>query len=217
MGAFLCLGVYLFSLKRMLKSAIIHADLLGFMGKQMTKKKIKKDKKILPRHEVFVRALAAGKDRADAYLEAYPNSVNSPRDRVARTAYQLLQRPEVMSAYQAELERHRAEEELRNRWTYERSVQARLDALDAIAEERNRRKIAQEAMAKAMKDNPPQDLTPEQAEIEAQRILMMPILTAQTINAVAMLCDGLDKLTGLTQDESACQTNVIISNGFEDE
>lgn len=195
----------------MLKSAIIHAGLLGFMGKQMTKKKIKKDKKILPRHEVFVRALAAGKDRADAYLEAYPNSANSPRERVARTAYQLLQRPEVMSAYQAELERHRAEEELRNRWTYERSVQARLDALDAIAEERERRKKAQEAMAQAMKDNPPQDLTPQQAEIEAQRILMMPILTAQTTSAVAQLCDGLDKLTGLTRDDGSNQMNVFIT------
>lgn len=195
----------------MLKSAIIHADLLGFMGKQMTKKKIKKDKKILPRHEAFVRALAAGKDRADAYLEAYPNSVNSPRDRVARTAYQLLQRPEVMSAYQAELERHRTEEEQRNRWTYERSVQARLDALEAIAEERNRRKNAQEAMAQAMKDNPPPDLTPQQAEIEAQRILMMPILTAQTTSAVAQLCDGLDKLTGLTRDDGSNQMNVFIT------
>lgn len=159
-----------------------------------------------------MRALAAGKDRADAYLEAYPNSVNSPRDRVARTAYQLLQRPEVMSAYQAELERHRAEEEQRNRWTYERSVQARLDALEAIAEERNRRKIAQEAMAQAMKDNPPPDLTPQQAEIEAQRILMMPILTAQTTNAVAQLCDGLDKLTGLTREENGGQVNLFFSS-----
>ena len=178
----------------------------------MDKKKIKKDKKILPRHEVFVRALAAGKDRADAYIEAYPNSVKSPRDRVARTAYQLLQRPEVMDAYQAELERHRAEEEKRNRWTYERSVQARLDALDAIAEERNRRKIAQEAMAQAMKDNPPPDLTPQQAEIEAQRILMMPILTAQTTSAVAQLCDGLDRLTGLTRDDGSNQMNVFITS-----
>lgn len=178
----------------------------------MTKKKIKKDKKILPRHEVFVRALAAGKDRADAYIEAYPGSAKSPRDRVARTAYQLLQRPEVMSAYQAELERHRTEEEQRNRWTYERSVQARLDALDAIAEERNRRKIAQEAMAQAMKDNPPPDLTPQQAEIEAQRIRMMPILTAQTTSAVAQLCDGLDKLTGLTRDDGSNQMNVFITS-----
>ena len=159
-----------------------------------------------------MRALAAGKDRADAYIEAYPGSAKSPRDRVARTAYQLLQRPEVMSAYEVELERHRAEEEKRNRWTYERSVQERLNALDAIAEERHRRKIAQEAMAQAMKDNPPPDLTREQAEIEAQRILMMPILTAQTTNAVAQLCDGLDKLTGLTRDDGSNQMNVFITS-----
>lgn len=117
-----------------------------------------------------------------------------------------------MSAYQAELERHRAEEEQRNRWTYERSVQARLDALDAIAEERNRRKIAQEAMAQAMKDNPPPDLTPQQAEIEAQRIRMMPILTAQTTSAVAQLCDGLDKLTGLQREENSSQINLFFNS-----
>ena len=183
----------------------------------MVKKKIKKDKKLLPRHEVFVRALAAGKDRADAYVEAYPNSAKSPRDRVSRTAYQLLQRPEVLEAYEAELERHRAEEEKRNRWTYERSVQERLNALDAIAEERSRRRTAQETLALAMMQHPPEDMSPEQVVLEAQRILMQPILTAQTTNAVAQLCDGLDKLTGLTRDEGACQTNVIISNGFEDE
>lgn len=195
----------------MLKSAIIHADLLGFMGKPMTKKNVKKCKKILPRHEVFVRALAAGEERADAYARAYPKSANKPAEARARSAFNLLQRPEVMSAYQAELERHRTEEEQRNRWTYERSVQARLDALDAIAEERNRRKIAQEAMAQAMKDNPPPDLTPQQAEIEAQRIRMMPILTAQTTSAVAQLCDGLDKLTGLTRDDGSNQMNVFIT------
>lgn len=176
----------------------------------MVKNKIKKDKKLLPRHKVFVHALAAGKDRADAYIEAYPNSEKSPRDRVARTAYQLLQRPEVMDAYQAELARHREEEKARNRWTYERSVQERIKALDAIAEERERRKAAQESMAQAMKDNPPPDLTPEQAEIEAQRILMAPILTAQTTNAVAQLCDGLDKLTGLTQDVQSKDVPVIV-------
>lgn len=159
-----------------------------------------------------MRALAAGKDRADAYIEAYPGSAKSPRDRVARTAYQLLQRPEVMSAYEVELERHRAEEEKRNRWTYERSVQERLNALDAIAEERNRRKIAQEEMAQKMRDNPPEGVSKEQAEIEAQRILMMPILTAQTTSAVAQLCDGLDKLTGLTRDDGSNQMNVFITS-----
>ena len=178
----------------------------------MAKKYGKNRKKILPKHEVFVKALAAGEERADAYAKAYPKSAHRSRDKLARAAFDLLQRPEVMSAYEVELERHRAEEEKRNRWTYERSVQARLDALDAIAEERNRRKIAQEAMAQAMKDNPPPDLTREQAEIEAQRILMMPILTAQTTNAVAQLCDGLDKLTGLTRDDGSNQMNVFITS-----
>ncbi|MBQ1265446.1 MAG: hypothetical protein IIY06_01580 [Proteobacteria bacterium] len=178
----------------------------------MAGKKIKKDKKLLPRHEVFVRALAAGKDRADAYIEAYPKSAKSSRDRVARTAYQLLQRPEIMSAYQAELEKHRAEEERRNRWTYERSVQARLEALDAIAEERNRRRTAQETMATAMMEHPPEGLSPEEIVLKAQEILMQPILTAQTTSAVAQLCDGLDKLTGLMRDEGSNQMNVFITS-----
>lgn len=159
-----------------------------------------------------MRALAAGKDRADAYIEAYPKSAKSSRDRVARTAYQLLQRPEIMSAYQAELEKHRAEEERRNRWTYERSVQARLEALDAIAEERNRRKMAQETMATAMMEHPPEGLSPEEIVLKAQEILMQPILTAQTTNAVAQLCDGLDKLTGLTREDNGGQVNLFFNS-----
>lgn len=159
-----------------------------------------------------MRALAAGKDRADAYIEAYPKSAKSSRDRVARTAYQLLQRPEIMSAYQAELEKHRAEEERCNRWTYERSVSERMKALEAIDEERKRRRTAQENMALAMMQNPPEDMTPEQVLIEAQRILMQPILTAQTTSAVAQLCDGLDKLTGLMRDEGSNQMNVFITS-----
>ena len=157
-------------------------------------------------------ALAAGEDRADAYARAYPKSANKPADARARSAFNLLQRPEVMDAYQAELERHRTEEEQRNRWTYERSVQARLDALDAIAEERTRRKTAQENMAQALVENPPEDMTQAQAAIEAQRILMMPILTAQTTSAVAQLCDGLDRLTGLTRDDGSNQMNVFITS-----
>ena len=158
-----------------------------------------------------MRALAAGEERADAYAKAYPKSATKPADVRARSAFNLLQRPEVMSAYEVELERHRVEEEKRNRWTYERSVQERLNALDAIAEERNRRKIAQEEMAQKMRDNPPEGVSKEQAEIEAQRILMMPILTAQTTSAVAQLCDGLDKLTGLTRDDGSNQMNVFIT------
>ncbi len=182
----------------------------------MRKKKIKKDKKLLPRHKIFVCALAAGKDRADAYIEAYPNSAKSPRDRVSRTAYQLLQRPEVLAAYEAELEKHREEEKERNRWTYERSVEVRLNTIKAIEEERERRRTAQDAMAQAMMEHPPDGMSPEQAMIEVQRILMMPILTTQTTNAVAQLCDGLDKLTGLQKDEGSNQMNVIFSNDFRD-
>ena len=196
----------------MLKSAIIHADLLGFMGKQMDQKNVKKCKKLKPRHEVFVCALAAGEDRADAYARAYPKSANKPADARARSAFNLLQRPEVMLAYQAELEKHRAEEERRNRWTYERSVQARLEALDAIAEERNRRRTAQETMATVMMEHPPEGLSPEEIVLKAQEILMQPILTAQTPSAVAQLCDGLDKLTGLMRDEGSNQMNVFITS-----
>ena len=159
-----------------------------------------------------MRALAAGEDRADAYARAYPKSADKPSELRARSAFNLLQRPEVMDAYQAELERHRIEEEKRNRWTYERSIQARLDALDAIAEERTRRKTAQENMAQALVENPPEDMTQAQAAIEAQRILMMPILTAQTTSAVAQLCDGLDRLTGLTRDDGSNQMNVFITS-----
>ena len=183
----------------------------------MGAKKIKKDKKLTHRHEVFVKALAAGKDRADAYVEAYPKSDKSPRERVSRTAYQLLQRPEVFAAYEAELEHHRREEAERNRWTYERSVSERMKALEAIDEERKRRRTAQENMALAMMQNPPEDMTPEQVLIEAQRILMLPILTAQTTTAVAALCDGLDKLTGLQKTESCGQVNMFISNDPFDE
>ena len=159
-----------------------------------------------------MRALAAGEERADAYAKAYPKSATKPADVRARSAFNLLQRPEVMSAYEVELERHRAEEEKRNRWTYERSVQERLNALDAIAEERSRRKIAQEEMAQKMRDNPPEGVSKEQAEIEAQRILMMPTLTAQTTSAVAQLCDGLDKLTGLQREENSSQINLFFNS-----
>ncbi len=178
----------------------------------MVKKNGKKLKKLMPRHEKFVKALAAGDDRATAYSKAYPKTADKSVDFRSKSAFNLLQRPEVMDAYQAELARHREEEKARNRWTYERSVQERIKALDAIAEERERRKAAQESMAQAMKDNPPPDLTPEQAEIEAQRILMAPILTAQTTNAVAQLCDGLDKLTGLTQDDNGGQVNLFFNS-----
>lgn len=178
----------------------------------MVKKKVKKSKKITPSQDRFVKLLAAGLERSEAYGKAYPKTADKPTDARARYAFNLLQRPEVMDAYQAELARHREEEKARNRWTYERSVQERIKALDAIAEERERRKAAQESMAQAMKDNPPPDLTPEQAEIEAQRILMAPILTAQTTNAVAQLCDGLDKLTGLTQDDNGGQVNLFFNS-----
>jgi len=178
----------------------------------MAKKNIKKHKKLLPRHEVFVKALAAGDERADAYAKAYPKSSHNSRDKLARSAFVLLQRPEVLEAYEAELEKHRAEEERRNRWTYERSVQERLNALDAIAEERIRRRTAQETMALAMMQHPPEDLSPEQVVLEAQRILMQPILTAQTTNAVAQLCDGLDKLTGLTREDNGGQVNLFFNS-----
>ena len=67
-------------------------------------------------------------------------------------------------------------------------------------------------MAQKMRDNPPEGVSKEQAEIEAQRILMMPILTAQTTNAVAQLCDGLDKLTGLQREENSSQINLFFNS-----
>ena len=178
----------------------------------MGKKNVKNRKKLLPKHEVFVQALAAGNERADAYAKAYPKSAHRSRDKLARAAFDLLQRPEVLSAYEAELEKHRAEEERRNRWTYERSVQERLEALEAITEERNRRRTAQETMATAMMEHPPEGLSPEEVVLKAQEILMQSILTAQTTSAVAQLCDGLDKLTGLTRDDGSNQTNVFITS-----
>jgi len=178
----------------------------------MGKKKPIKTNKILPRHEVFVQALAAGDERADAYAKAYPNSAGRSRDKNAHAAFKLLQRPEVLAAYEAEQARHRAEEAEHNRWTYERSVQERMKALEAITEERERRRAAQENMALAMMQNPPDNMSPEQVLIEAQRILMLPILTSQTTTAVAQLCDGLDKLTGLQKTESCGQVNMFISN-----
>ncbi len=178
---------------------------------------IKKDKILSPRHEKFVKALASGMDRADAYIEAYPNSRKSKRERVARTAYQLLQRPEVMEAYQCELAKHRAEEDERNRWTYERSVEVRLNAIKSIEEERERRRNAQEMLAKAMLQNPPAHLSSEEAKIEAQRILMMPVLTTQTTTALSQLCDSLDKLTGLNRDGASSDDVIILGDNDVDE
>lgn len=182
----------------------------------MRKKNRKKSNKLLPKHEIFVCALASGCDRAEAYAKAYPKSANKPETTRSQSAYNLLQRPEVMAAYQLELEKHRAEEAERNRWTYERSVEVRLNAIKAIEEERERRRIAQDALAQVIMEHPPEGMSQEEAVIEAQKILMMPILTTQTTTAVAQLCDGLDKLTGLQKEDGSNQMNVIFSNDFRD-
>lgn len=161
---------------------------------------------------MFIKALAAGDERSDAYAKAYPKSAHKSAELRARSAFNLLQRPEVMEAYQVELEKHRAEEERRNRWTYERSVQERLEALKAITEERNRRRTAQETMALAMMQHPPEGLSPEEVVLKTQEILMQSILTAQTTNAVEQLCDGLDKLTGLQREENSSQINLFFDS-----
>ena len=182
----------------------------------MRKKNRKKSNKLLPKHEIFVCALASGCDRAEAYAKAYPKSASKPASTRSQSAFNLLKRPEVLAAYEAELEKHREDEKALNRWTYEKSVEVRMNTIKAIEEERERRRNAQETMAKAMMEHPPEGMSPEEVVIEAQRILMMPILTTQTTNAVAALCDGLDKLTGLQKDDGSNQMNVIFSNDFRD-
>ena len=67
-------------------------------------------------------------------------------------------------------------------------------------------------MATVMMEHPPEGLSPEEIVLKAQEILMQPILTAQTTSAVAQLCDGLDKLTGLMRDEGSNQMNVFITS-----
>lgn len=175
-------------------------------------KKPIKTNRILPRHEIFVHALASGYERADAYVQAYPKTAGRPREQNTHAAFKLLQRPEVAAAYEAEVQKHRDEEAERNRWTYERSISERLKALDAIEKERERRSEAQKNLAMAMLKHPPAGMTAEEVVIEMQKILMQPLLTAQTTSAVASLCDGLDKLTGLQSTESCGQVNMFISN-----
>ena len=182
----------------------------------MKKKTLKKDKGILPKHRVFVCALASGKERADAYIAAYPKAAHRARAAISRLAYKLLQRPEVLAAYNEELEKHRIEEEKLNRWTYERSVKTRINAIKDIEEERERRKSAQSTLAKAMLAHPPEGMSAEDVVLEVQRILMMPVLTTQTTQAIAQLCEGLDKLTGLQKDDGGGQVNVFIANDPRD-
>jgi hypothetical protein len=49
--------------------------------------------------EAFVRALLEGKTQKDAYLEAFPRSVNWKRDSVIQEACKLAHKPEVRKRY----------------------------------------------------------------------------------------------------------------------
>lgn len=175
-----------------------------------------KETKLNSRQRRFVEALANGSTYSDAYSIAYPNSKKWTVTARSANACRLLRNQYISDA----LKKRRAElqetEKEQNRWTRERTINERIQAIDGIKQERDLRIRAIRAEAETYINNPPTDMSPERILIEVQRILQKPANVIAANAEIVRICDSLDRITGIVSRSGEASDSPVIIMKEED-
>lgn len=171
-------------------------------------------RKLTPKQQAFINALAEGKTQEQAYAIAYPRSAKWKRASRETSATKLLAKDKVKQAYDALIEQIREEELKQIIWTRREHYWTLIENINAIRSERERRLAAIEEEARLLVEFPPLGLDRNEARIEAARVLQKPVLSSALTNALNASADSLSKIFGVTADSGVEGGDVVI---FEDE
>lgn len=175
-----------------------------------------KEPRINRKQRIFIEALANGATYSDAYMAAYPKSRKWSHSARSANAARLLKIEYISDA----LDKRRAElqeiEHEKNRWTRERTIQERIQAIDGIKQARDTRINAIRAEAESYINNPPTDMSPERVLIEVQRILQKPTNVVAANAEIVRICDSLDRITGLVSKNGDASDSPVIVIKEED-
>ena len=170
-----------------------------------------REPRINKKQRKFIESLANGASYSQAYMTAYPNSRNWTASARSANAARLLKNEyisELLKKRRAELQEIEQE---KNRWTRERTIHERIQAIDGIKQERDIRINAIRAEAESFINNPPTDMSPERVLIEVQRILQKPA------NAeIVRICDSLDRITGIVSKSGEASDSPVVIMKEED-
>lgn len=174
------------------------------MSVRLTKKRI-----------AFITALASAKTYAEAYAEAYPKSADKPRRVLEERARKLLRHPEVMEAYQVLLNEYQQKERDLAGCEREDLIVHLNYSIEKIRAEIERREKALYAESDLLKKEPPSDMSPHEAELEAARVLQKPVLSSALTGGIVNAVNSLAKLLGYTEREEIVAETVVFA-GLED-
>lgn len=143
----------------------------------------------------FVDAVQAGMTLADAYAIAYPNN-KSTREIRSKAGSRLMKRPEIVHAIEESREKFQKNLEKKRLWSKEQSIEARINELRHMQEQRDIAENALREAALSLITHTPPEMSPERALFEARKLLASYDTTRSSI-AITRILNDLDRISGV--------------------
>jgi hypothetical protein len=174
------------------------------------------DKPLKKQHLKFVQCIVDGMTGESSYAAAYPNSIEWKKRAREAAAGKLLARSDIKNSIKSMREESQRLAIEAAAWNREKSARIRIETIEDLRSDMQRRLEAVFCEAESFLKNPPKDASPGDIFRMMQRTLQKAALDPASARAIAALTDSLDKLLGLDKKDDSAEVTELRFSGVDE-